>query len=71
MLLSHFGKALTSTSANISSSINPLFFEDIDDDIKNAVDYIIPKKFIEVKSRNKASRIIKINTDETIDIIRD
>jgi L-threonylcarbamoyladenylate synthase len=70
MLLSHFGKALTSTSANISNSINPLFFEDIDDDIKNAVDYIIPKTFIELKAMNKASRIIKINTDETIDVIR-
>ena len=71
MLLRHFGKALTSTSANISNSTNPLFFEDIHDDVKNAVDYIIPKTFTEGETMNKASKIIKINTDERIDIIRD
>lgn len=70
MLLTHFGKALTSTSANISDSTSPLYFEDIHDDIKNAVDYIIPKTFIKHNTTNKASQIIKINNDETIDIIR-
>ena len=70
MLLRHFGKALTSTSANISDSKSPLYFEDIHDDIKNAVDYIIPKTFIKHNTTNKASQIIKINDDETIDIIR-
>ena len=70
MLLTHFGKALTSTSANISDSKSPLYFEDIHDDIKNAVDYIIPKTFIKHNTTNKASQIIKINDDETIDIIR-
>lgn len=70
MLLTHFGKALTSTSANISDSKSPLYFEDIHDDIKNAVDYIIPKTFIKHNTTNKASQIIKINNDETIDIIR-
>tara|TARA_B100000579_G_scaffold382693_1_gene352037 strand:+ start:18811 stop:19389 length:579 start_codon:yes stop_codon:yes gene_type:complete len=70
MLLTYFGKALTSTSANISNSKSPLYFEDIHNDIKNAVDYIIPKTFIKHNTTNKASQIIKINNDETIDIIR-
>ena len=71
MLLKHFGKALTSTSANISHSKNPLFFEDISDHIKNSVDYIIPQIFNEVKTTHKASKIIKINRDSTIELIRD
>ena len=70
MLLTHFGKALTSTSANMSNSKSPLFFKDIHDDIKNAVDYIIPQTFIKKTTTNKASQIIKINNDETVDVIR-
>jgi len=71
MLLNHFGKALISTSANISNGKNPLFFEDISNDIKNAVDYIIPQTFNEMTTMNKASKIIKINRDSTIELIRE
>ena len=71
MLLHHFGKALTSTSANISNSKNPLFFEDISNQIKNSVDYIIPQTFNEMRAMNKASKIIKINRESTIEVIRE
>ena len=40
-LIKKFGKAIVSTSANISGTMSPKQFSDINDDIINNVDYIV------------------------------
>ena len=71
MLLNKFKKPLTSTSANQANHKSPVSFKTIDEHIKNQVDYIFPENFIETDSINKSSRIIKINKNSSIEIIRD
>ena len=70
LLLKHFNKAITSTSANISTLNNPLSFSEIDSYIKNNVDYIVPENFIRSGNTKKMSTIIKINSDSSITTIR-
>jgi len=70
LLLKHFNRAITSTSANISNFNNPLSFSEIDSYIKNNVDYIVPEKFIKSGNTKKSSTIIKINSDSSINTIR-
>ncbi|MAQ31915.1 MAG: threonylcarbamoyl-AMP synthase [Flavobacteriales bacterium] len=69
-LLKKFNKAITSTSANISSFQNPKSFSEIDSYIKNNVDYIVPENFMKKNNQNKGSRIIKIINNSQIKIIR-
>ena len=70
LLLKTFNKPITSTSANISNSKNPISFSEIDRYIKNNVDYIVSESFMCYKSKNKASKIIKITNNSNIQIIR-
>jgi L-threonylcarbamoyladenylate synthase len=42
-VLELFGKPIISTSANITNSPYPLSFDEIVEEIKNGVDYIVPK----------------------------
>tara|TARA_B100000902_G_C27313989_1_gene920110 strand:- start:1259 stop:1834 length:576 start_codon:yes stop_codon:yes gene_type:complete len=70
IILKHFNKAITSTSANISSYQNPMNFSEIDDHIKNNVDYIVPINLIQTQQTKKPSSIIKINNDGSIKMIR-
>ena len=60
IFLNNLGKPLTSTSANISNEKNPLLFSEINNEIKEKVDYIFPENFIKKNTTNKASKIIKI-----------
>jgi len=69
-LLKQFNKPITSTSANISDSKSPKSFSDIDSCIKNNVDYIVPEKFVKSNLTLKSSKIIRIQNNSTIDIIR-
>lgn len=59
---------LVSTSANLSGEPSPKSFQEIADEIKESVDYIVdlPKKSTEVKP----SQIIKIGEDSEVSIIR-
>ena len=70
LLLQYFAKPITSSSANISGQnmINSL--DEIDQSIKRQVDYIIPEKFNKFDKRNISSRIIKVNNDSSIEILR-
>jgi len=70
MMLSKFNKAITSTSANISGQELATSLDKIDAKIKQKVDYIIPEDFIDLKNGSTASRILKINKNNTIEIIR-
>ncbi len=68
-LLHKFGKPITSTSANVSGAPSPLYFSKIDEQVKNAVDYIVPLNQ-HVIERPKASTIIRITENKEIKILR-
>ena len=70
-MINTFQKPITSTSANISGTSPPSSLEDINEKIKRQVDFIIPQDFIDLKNRKNASRIIKIQNDSNIKIIRE
>ena len=68
-LVRRFGRPIVSTSANISGEPTPKKFADIPQSIKDSVDCILDPS-LERQSSGKASSIIKVGIDGTIDIIR-
>jgi L-threonylcarbamoyladenylate synthase len=68
-LIRKMNKPLVSTSANISGKPAPAKFQDIDPEIKDKVDFIVPYFHANFNER-KPSRIIKLNDDGTFKIIR-
>ncbi|NDV96268.1 threonylcarbamoyl-AMP synthase [Dysgonomonas sp. 521] len=69
-LCKRFRKALVSTSANISGEPSPANFDEISDEIKKGVDYIV-KYRQDDKSKSKASSIIKLGKSGEVKIIRE
>lgn len=69
MLINSLRKPLVSTSANISGEPAPAFFDEISEEIKSKVDYIVPLRQLEHK-KNVPSRIIKLGLNGAIEIIR-
>ena len=67
-LIQLFGKAIVSTSANISGNQAPKQFSEISDEIKNNVDYIVNLRQNELMST--PSTILMINEDGSIKKIR-
>lgn len=65
-----FQKPIVSTSANISGEPTAQTFDEISDDIKNAVDYVV-KYNRQCKEKHKPSSIIKINSNGKFQIIRE
>ena len=63
------GRPLVSTSANISGEPTPVRFSDIPQEIKDAVDFVVPPSF-DTDSTGKASQIIKVAIDGQVEIIR-
>lgn len=61
-------KPLVSTSANISEKPNPTCFDEIEPAIKDSVDGIVKERTSE--KMTKASQIIKIALDGTVQVIR-
>lgn len=68
-LASRLGRPIVSTSANISGEPTPLCFAEITEQIRSAVDYIVDPS-LESQSTGKASSIIKVGLDYSIQIIR-
>lgn len=68
-LIQKFGKPLVSTSANISGEKFPQNFNEVSDEIKNGVDYIVQHRQND-DSKNAPSSIIKLNDKNEIEIIR-
>ena len=68
-LLRQFGRPIVSTSANLSGQPSPSAYSDINDALKTMVDYAIPPEYGNV-SGGKASRIVKINCDGTLTVLR-
>lgn len=68
-LIQRFRKPITSTSANISGSPSPLIFDDITDEIKEAVDYVVDWEQ-ELKINKKPSTIMKLAPGGQFSFIR-
>ena len=69
-LISALGKPIVSTSANISGTAAPATFGDITEEIRKAVDYIVPESFSD-STDFKPSRIIKFMDDYNFCIVRE
>lgn len=64
-----FQKAIVSTSANISGEPTAQTFDEISDEIKNAVDYVV-KYNRQCREKHKPSSIIKMKENGEFTIIR-
>jgi len=69
-LIGRFNKPIVSTSANISGKPYPKSFFDIDEEIKNGVDFIVPQEFDNPVS-DKPSGIIMFGPKGEIKVIRE
>lgn len=68
-LIQRFKKPIVSTSANISGQASAAFFEEISEEIKNAVDYVVQYRQDD-KTPHEPSSIIKLSAGGQIQIIR-
>ena len=69
MLIGQLGAPLVSTSANISGDQHPKFFKEINEVIKNGVDYVVQHRQNEIEMQQQ-SAIIKLNSYGEIEKIR-
>ncbi len=69
-LIGRFGKPIVSTSANISGKQYPKSFHDIDKEIKDNVDYIVPEEF-DLPISDQPSSIIMLGVNGEIKVIRE
>ena len=68
-LVYKLGRPIVSTSANISGEPTPQRFSDIPQEIKDAVDFVVPPS-VDTDSTGKASQILKVGLRGEIEIIR-
>lgn len=68
-LLQRFRRPMVSTSANISGEKSPAFFDEISEEIKDQVDYIVEYRQDDTTPA-KPSGIIKLGPGGRIDILR-
>lgn len=69
-LIQRFRLPIVSTSANISGEPSPSIFDEISEEIKSAVDYIVEYRQDDT-TKAKPSGIIKIGKDCSVKIIRE
>ena len=69
-LLKEFKKPLVSTSANISGDVTPYFYEEIKAEIKELVDFIVPKD-CEGDLTHKPSRILAVKESGELLVVRE
>ncbi|MFA6277493.1 MAG: L-threonylcarbamoyladenylate synthase [Pedobacter sp.] len=68
-LIQRFRKPIVSTSANMSGQPTPKFFDEISDEIKESVDYIVDLEQ-ENRTAKKPSTIIKLGPSGQFEFIR-
>lgn len=68
-LIFRFRKPIVSTSANISGEPSPKHFNDISEEVKNAVDFIVDYRQDETENPAPSS-ILKLGTGGEIEILR-
>jgi L-threonylcarbamoyladenylate synthase len=69
-LCQQFRKAIVSTSANISGAPGARFYDEISEEIKSAVDYIVDYRRDDV-TPSQPSSIIKLGKGGTVKVIRE
>jgi L-threonylcarbamoyladenylate synthase len=69
-LVQKLNKPLVSTSANLSGFQNPLSFAEIDRNILDEVDYVVPEKYA-ASTEFKPSRLIKFVNNYNFSVIRE
>jgi L-threonylcarbamoyladenylate synthase len=68
-LIRNFGKAIVSTSANVSGDPSPVIFQQISKEIKDNVDYVVNLYQDRIRSM-KPSRIIRAKENGDFEIVR-
>ncbi len=68
-LIKRFRKPIVSTSANISGRPAPASFEEVEEDIRRGVDYIVEYRQDD-RSPGQPSSVVKWNNDGTITVLR-
>lgn len=68
-LVRRLRRPLVSTSANISGEPTPEAFTEISEEIKSAVDYVVPKPF-GAGASGRSSQIIKLGLGGEVEILR-
>ena len=68
-LVRRLRKPLVSTSANISGEPTPESFAEISEQIKSAVDYVVPKP-LGAGASGRSSQIIKLGLGGEVEILR-
>lgn len=68
-LIERLGKPITSTSANVSGEPSPSFFNEINEQMKNSVDYVV-SLYHDVMTTPKPSTIIRLYNDNNFDVVR-
>ena len=68
-LVYKLGRPIVSTSANISGEPTPQRFSEIPQEIKDAVDFVVPPS-VDTESTGKASQILKVGLRGEIEVIR-
>ncbi len=69
-LIRRFRKPIVSTSANISGKPAPVFFDEISDEIKSAVDYVVNYRQDDL-TKASPSGIIKLGVNGEVKVIRE
>jgi len=68
-LLQRFRKPITSTSANLSGEPTPQSFDDISEEVKESVDYVVDWEQ-NLKNNKKSSTIMKLSPSGQFSFIR-
>jgi L-threonylcarbamoyladenylate synthase len=68
-LISKLNRPIVSTSANISGQPSPAIFDEISEEIKNGVDYVVQWRQDDMSKRSP-SQIIKVELNGEVEIIR-
>lgn len=68
-VIRQLGHPITSTSANLSGQPSALTYNDISEEIRRSVDYTV-QLYHDVMEKPKSSTIIKLNSDNTFQILR-
>ncbi|HEX2936804.1 MAG TPA: L-threonylcarbamoyladenylate synthase [Bacteroidales bacterium] len=68
-LIRKLNKPIVSSSANISGQASPAFFNEVSDEIKNAVDYIVEWHQNDT-TKHTPSQIIKVGLNGEVEILR-
>ena len=69
-VIRRLGAPLVSTSANLSGHPSPQTYSEIENAIKQRVDYCVPPLDEFMSAETRGSRIVKVNPDGTITVIR-